>query len=237
MVELRRRNLSQLISDELLERIRSGRLRAGDRLPTEQGLMAEFGVGRNVVREAIQHLVALDVVDVRPRRGIVVSEHGPSSALDALAMGALLDDQTVEDLYAFRMVIETAIAEEAAKRATTDDVTRITDSLERFRQSIGTQSGIFAADVDFHQRLASASGNVIYDRVLATLTDLLELYRRETDRVPGAPEKALVEHTAIADAIRAGDGDAAREAMAQHIRTAIETVDQARKLAPPAVEG
>lgn len=195
--------------------------------------MDEFGVGRNVIREAVQHLVALDVVDVRPRRGIVVSEHGPSSALDALAMGALLDDQTVEDLYAFRMVLETAIAEEAARRATPEYVTQITESLERFRQSIATQEGIFAADVDFHQHLASASGNVIYERVLGTLTDLLELYRRETDRVPGAPEKALVEHTAIADAIRAGDDEAAREAMAQHIRTAIETVDKARKLRRP----
>lgn len=236
MVELRRRNLSSLISDELLERIRSGKLRSGDRLPTEQGLMEEFGVGRNVIREAIQHLVALDVVDVRPRRGIVVTEHGPSSALDALAMGALLDDQTVEDLYSFRMLIETAIAEQAAQRRTPEDVARINESLSKFESSLGTHSGIFAADVDFHQQLATASGNIIYSRVLSALADLLELYRRETDKVPGAPEEALVQHTAIAQAIEAGDAEAARAAMENHISTAIRTVGEARKLPPVKLE-
>lgn len=226
MAEVRRQNLSQVISAELLERIRSGLVRPGDRLPTEQGLMTEFGVGRNVIREAVQHLVALDVVNVRPRRGIVVTEHGPVSALDSLAMGALLNDQTVHDLYAFRLLLETEIAEAAARRASPEDLVAIETALDRFRVSLGAQTGMFAADVNFHEQLAQASGNVIYSRVLAALSGLLELYRRETDKVPGAPERALVQHTAIVDAIRDGDPDRARAAMEQHLRTAIAAVEE-----------
>jgi DNA-binding FadR family transcriptional regulator len=227
MAELRRRTLSQQLAEQLLARIRSGELRPGERLPTEQGLMAEFGVGRNAVREAVQQLVALDVVDVRPRRGIVVSAGGAESALDALAVGALLNDQTVTDLYDFRLMLETAIAERAAERAGAEDVRLIDASLQVFEHALETRSGIYAADVAFHEQLAEASGNAIYTRVLANLADVLELYRRETDKVPGAPEQALVEHRAIADAVRAGDPVAARAAMEAHIRTAIVSVARA----------
>jgi DNA-binding FadR family transcriptional regulator len=224
MVELRRRNLSSLVADELLQSIRSGNLRPGDRLPTEQGLMDEFQVGRNVIREAVQQLVALGVVDVRPRRGIVVSEHGPTSALDALAVGALLDDRTVDELYSFRMILETAIAEQAARQATPDDIERINASLRRYENAVERRSQIWAADVEFHQQLAEASGNVVFTRVLAALGDLLELYRRVTDRVPGAPEQAVIEHTAIVKAIEARDTEAARRAMESHLHTAMQSV-------------
>jgi len=223
-MELRRRNLSQLISDELLERVRSGELKAGDHLPTEQGMMTEFGVGRNVVREAVQHLVALKVVDVRPRRGIVVTGLGPASALDALAVGALLDGNTVESLYSFRMLLETAVAEEAAKNADSEDLRCLDKRFETFRTAIDRGSGICAADVAFHQQLAEASGNIIFDRVLHELTGLLEMYRRRTDLVSGAPEKALIEHANILDAIKAQDPDSARDAMEIHIRSATTAI-------------
>jgi DNA-binding FadR family transcriptional regulator len=228
MPELRRRTLSQTVSEQLLARVRTGELRPGERLPTEQGLMEEFGVGRNVAREAVQHLVALGVVDVRPRRGAVVSAVDADGALDALAVGALLEGRTVDDLYEFRMLLETAIAERAAERAGPDDLARVEAGLRAFEDALLTRTDIFAADVAFHQRLAEASGNVIYARVLDTLTDLLELYRRQTDRVPGAPEAALVEHTAIVEAIRRADPAGARTAMERHIRTAVETLGRAR---------
>lgn len=228
MAQLRRQNLSQLVSAELMDRIKSGELRPGDRIPPEPKLMEEFDVSRNVIREAVQQLTALKVVDVRPRRGIIVREQEPGSALDAAVMGALLNDQTVDDLYEFRLVIETAMAEAAAMRATESDLTLIDESLERFRESVGSRTSIFAADVQFHQCVARSSGNVIYDRVLAQLASLLEMYRRETDRVTGAPERALVEHVEIADAIHRKDPKSARLAMQRHIRSAMAAVNAYR---------
>lgn len=189
--------------------------------------MAEFGVGRNVVREAVQHLVALKVVDVRPRRGIVVTGLGPASALDALAVGALLDGNTIEDLYSFRMLLETAVAEAAATNTDREVLERLDERLDNYRAAIDRGSGIYAADVAFHQQLAEASGNIIFDRVLRALTDLLELYRRRTDLVSGAPEKALIEHTKILDAIKAHDPVSARTAMETHIRSATTAIKAA----------
>ena len=65
-MQLGRQTLSQAVSAAVLDRIRSGEFGPGDRLPTEKSLMAEYGVGRNSVREAVQALVTLGLVDVRP---------------------------------------------------------------------------------------------------------------------------------------------------------------------------
>src|SRR5215204_5072864 len=123
------RTLSQAVTEAILDRIRAGEYRPGDRLSTEKGLMEQFGVGRNVVREAVQGLVAMGLVDVRPGRGAVVIGVDTSRAMDPGTVAALLLDQTVDDLNEFRAVIEVEIATRAAARATPADVTRLRDQL------------------------------------------------------------------------------------------------------------
>jgi len=91
------RTLSQAVTEAILDRIRAGEYRPGDRLSTEKGLMEQFGVGRNVVREAVQGLVAMGLVDVRPGRGAVVIGVDTSRAMDPGTVAALLLDQTVDD--------------------------------------------------------------------------------------------------------------------------------------------
>src|SRR4051794_2917676 len=105
-----RRNLSQAVGEELLSAIREGRLRPGERLPPERELMERFSVGRNTIREAIQSLAAMGVLDVRPGRGTMVLSTPKESALDAATLAALLDDQTVLDLYEFRLLLEVETA-------------------------------------------------------------------------------------------------------------------------------
>jgi len=228
VTDIRRQNLSQVVSQTLLARIREGHLSPGDRMGTEATLQEEFNVGRNVIREAVQHLVALGVVDVRPRRGITVSELDSASALDSFTRGALLDQRTVDDLYTFRALIETEIAASAAVAATPEDLRKIEDSFDRFQNAVVRGRDVSTADVEFHHALAEASHNVIYSRVLSALADLLQKYRRQTDVVPGAPEEAVIEHAAILKAVRAGNSLLARDRMAVHIQTAVRRVAEAR---------
>jgi len=69
---LKRQNLSQALSGEILERIRVGEWGPGDRLPSERKPMEQFKIGRNGVREGVQALVQLGVLDVRPGVGTTV---------------------------------------------------------------------------------------------------------------------------------------------------------------------
>src|SRR4051812_20534783 len=129
-----RRNLSQAVSEEILRWIRGGELVAGDRIPTERGLAELFGVGRNTVRGAVQGLVGIGVLDVRPGRGTVVRST-EAAALDPVTMSALLGNEAVDDLYELRLLIEVEIAARAAERAGADELAEIRAALARHRRA------------------------------------------------------------------------------------------------------
>lgn len=224
----KRRNLSQVIAASILDQIRAGEIGVGDRLPTEAGLMERYEVGRNAVREAVQQLVAMGVVDVRPGRGTTVVGIGADDLLDTRMVSALLEDQTVADLYAFRMLLEVEIAAAAATHADDDETAAIARASADFDRRLADREPVYRADLAFHRAIALASGNAIYLRVLDALADILAASRELTDHVPGSPERASREHNAIVEAIRSRDAETARACMRTHIEGATASIERAR---------
>ena len=77
---VRKTRMSGHIILQVQDLLASGRLKPGDRLPAERELAQVLGVGRTTVREAIRSLEYLGLVLVRPGRGTILVESGPSSA-------------------------------------------------------------------------------------------------------------------------------------------------------------
>jgi len=179
--------------------------------------MDRYGVGRGAVREAIQSLVAMGVLDVRPGRGAVVVGMGTEEALGMETIAALLDRSAIEDLYDFRELLEVEAAGRAAKRATPASVVEIAEALERLKLARRTGIPSYEADLDFHRAVVAASGNVIFLRVLDAVADLLSTVRSQTEHVPGAVERAMGEHEAIFRAIAEHDPTGARRSTVEHI--------------------
>jgi GntR family transcriptional regulator, transcriptional repressor for pyruvate dehydrogenase complex len=228
------RSLGQGLATEILDKIRAGKINPGDRLPTERELMATYDLGRNTVREAIQSLVALGVVDVRPGRGAQVRQWSGGAAMDALTKGALLEEQTVKDLFRLRTLLEGEMAALAADRATEDDLIKI-EAAQQFHQRVLELSlSTFDTDMAFHRAIADASRLEIYKRMYDALSDLLAQSRRMMDVVPTTSEPA-VEHQQIASAIRGRDREAAMQAVHRHFQGAIRRLAEARAqgLIPP----
>jgi GntR family transcriptional repressor for pyruvate dehydrogenase complex len=225
-----RRTLSGVVADLIIRDIRDGTLKPGDRLPTLKELSAEHEVGYGVAREAMQQLVALGLVDVRPRRGAVVREFDTSGGLDDSRLAILLSDQAVEELYDLRLLVEVAIAGQAATSATEEQLEGILSAQRAFDAALRADRQIHSADVDLHSSIARASGNTVFLRVLDTLRGILAEVRSQAIAVPGASEAAKREHDAIVKAILARDPEAARAAMTKHIETAKRTVMEARGL-------
>ena len=114
--------LSQTVANDLLARITRGEYRVGDRLPSEHELMARYRVGRNTVREAMQSLRTLGLVDIRPRLGARVLGQAAPNTLANSAVSMLIGAQTVTELYEVRLILEPAAAAIAAKHRTDDDL-------------------------------------------------------------------------------------------------------------------
>lgn len=226
-------SLSKTVTDDLLARIQRGEYGAGDRLPSEHALMNEYGVGRNTVRSAMQSLRTLGIVEIRPRLGAKVLDIRAENVLASSAVSVLLRDQTVNELYEARLILEPAAAEKAAIHRTGEDLLAMRRALIHYRVAYEMGAQVGDADIEFHQAVADACGNTIIAKLLSPVSDLLANARRATGTLPAAVELALEQHDEIAAAIEARAAKRARRAMTTHIESGIWALDQLRQRDQP----
>lgn len=210
------------VAAQLREAILDGRFAPGDRLPTERELTREFGVSRTSVREALRALEAQGFVAPGPGTARTVVVPGLSHALRE-AVGNLLRLQQipVEDLVAFRCVVESATVERAAGLRPDEPLAEAAAAHAAMSRP-GLRAEVFeAADVRFHVALAAASGNQALHLVMLAVRDaigryLLERMRRRADLDVGLA-RLSAEHEAILAAVCAGDGARAATLVREHI--------------------
>lgn len=232
----RPRNLAQSVEDALRDRIRSGGLSVGDKLPTEAAFMAEFGVSRTVVREALSRLQAAGLVDTRHGIGTFVTggaeEEGASFRIDAQRLATLRDVVAVLEL---RIGLETEAASLAAQRRTEENLRVMRASLDAFSVAIEAGRDAVAEDFAFHAEIARATQNVHFSELLSTLgVRIIPRVRLNEAQEDGPVSESLdperlaylrrvhAEHESVFDAILAQDGEAARAAMRTHLTNSRE---------------
>jgi GntR family transcriptional regulator, transcriptional repressor for pyruvate dehydrogenase complex len=223
-----RRTLSQAVTEAVLDRIKSGEFRPGDRLPTEKDLMEEYEIGRNSAREAMQALVAMGVIDVRPGRGAVLVGLGSHQALDPDVAAALLTDKAVDDLYEFRQVLDLEIARTAALRATDQDIDEIRSVVERYDRAVEAGTPVSDIDDEFHQRVAQATHNTVFITMGEAITALIANARRLAGQLEWARLRAQKEHRELYEAIRAHKPEAAVKAASRHLEGALKAIQEGR---------
>jgi GntR family transcriptional repressor for pyruvate dehydrogenase complex len=216
----RRPKLAEMVRTKILEEIWSGRWRPGDRLPTEPEMMKVFGVSRAPIREAMQALLLVGMVDISPRRGAFVRALPVQSVIDLAILSSMMTrDRPIDAVYDFRHGTEGAIAALAARRITDEQREELREIIAENTAAIaiGDLEEARRIDVRFHGSIAIACGNVIFQAVQSALSGLLVDLRQQTGPVVGATSFSLDEHRRIFDAIARGDATAAREATEGHI--------------------
>lgn len=215
----RRKNLSRLVAERLLQQIRSGELRPGQRLPTELDLVREFGVGRSSVREALQSLVVIGAVDVRPRRGAIVQSIGGTDFRLNRALAPLLESDTLLELSEMRRIVEPEVAALAAQRIDPDGLVAAKAAQEELAAAADPlePDAFIRADLAFHEAVAQAARNSVILGTMRELQELLRASRTRTMHAPGAIARTIDGHTRIYRALVDADPDAARAAMRTHL--------------------
>jgi GntR family transcriptional repressor for pyruvate dehydrogenase complex len=213
------------IADALAREITEGRLKPGDRLPTEQYLAENFGVSRNVVREAIAQLRSAGLVASRQGLGSVVAKAGEAERSFHVDMEAGGDAHAHQHVYELRLAIEMQAADFAARRGDAAHLQTIAETYERMRDAERWQAEGVDLDIEFHLAIARASGNPLMLEAIGFLTggmrQTIVATRERSGEVIGEVKRlTLDEHAAIRDAILARDPDRARSAMFAHITKA-----------------
>ncbi len=217
----RPRTLAQTLVSAFGERIRSGRLAPGTKLPTEAELMAEYGVSRTVVREGLSRLQAAGLVQTR--HGIGTFVVGPGEAAFRIAPGQMATLRDVIAVLELRIGVESEAASLAAQRRTEANLAAMRAALDEINAALEAGRDAVAPDFRFHLEVARATGNSHFSDLLASLgSQIIPRARLEAGQPPDAERLAYLrrvnaEHESLYDAIAAGDADAARAAMRTHL--------------------
>lgn len=217
---IRRRKLYEEVVVRLEAMIHEGELNPGDPLPSERELMQHYGVGRPAIREALFALHRMGLVIVangeRPR----VSSPTPKTLLGELAGAARLMLAKPEGMHHFqeaRALFECALAEEAARSATDDDVAELEKALAANAAAVGDDVQFMKTDVAFHFRIATIPRNPIYVALHEAIVEWLVDQRSVSLRKAGTDKLACESHRRIFLAIKARDPAAATQAMRKHL--------------------
>nr|WP_244645994.1 FadR/GntR family transcriptional regulator [Bradyrhizobium campsiandrae] len=209
------RRLYRQVADQLRSLIDSGEYAVGSRLPTERELAEQLKISRPTVREA---LIALEVegrVRIRVGSGIYVTE----PAEDTPVPSAVVEGPF--ELLRAREFLESAIAEQAARVATKDDITRIDAALVAMENVDHPGEASMVYDRAFHIAIAGCLGNAVLVRVVGELFDQrLNPYFAQLAHYfenPSTWRTALEEHRAVRDAIAARRPLSAHDAMRDHL--------------------
>jgi GntR family transcriptional repressor for pyruvate dehydrogenase complex len=215
---LPRTNLVDLVIQRVEEWIRSGELNSGDRLPSTQRMVEDFGVSRSVVREALAKLDALGVVEIRHGKGAYVSQLAENVLLGQLIrLGDYDESRLLPFVWEARKIIETEVARIAARRRTEEDVENLERALQDMeRQVEAGQLGI-TADEAFHMIITQASQNPVLVKMVLGISGMLRDSRRASLEPIERRKISIQEHRQILRAIEEQDESGAKLAMQTHI--------------------
>jgi GntR family transcriptional repressor for pyruvate dehydrogenase complex len=211
-----RSSLTESVARHLLDEIREKRLAAGTRIPSERDLMAGLGVGRSTVREAINGLAMLGVIEVRHGQGAFVTEVAaglePSRSIAvALARGV------THELFEARRLVEVEAARLAAERRTDSDLAEIAGALEDHAAALTEGTPAVEPSVRFHVEIAEAAHNEVLASFVTSFTEILGRRGPVLEDIPGFREWEIEQHRSVYEPIAAGDPVLAVERMRAHL--------------------
>jgi GntR family transcriptional regulator, transcriptional repressor for pyruvate dehydrogenase complex len=211
--------ISVLLAEAIAEDIVSRGLRPGDRLATEAEMIAEYEVGRATLREALRVLEAQGVIEIRVGSGggPFVARPGALRLARMLSLLLRMSDVTLREVLDARLIIEPALAGQAARHAGGDHVRAIQENQRTLERAARGNATFMRVNEEFHTLIADASGNrplAALWSALATVVDGQEAGVRYT---PAALTGMVAAHRKITDAITAQDATEATRSMSVHL--------------------
>ena len=207
--------------------ILAGDFGLGEQLPSERQLVEQFGVSRLSVREGIQGLIGLGLVEARHGLGYFVATGIGETYRNAFAAWLTLHSDDLIDLYEVRGALTTLAARRALRSGDDAWLLHIVATHEALLEAIERDAPaqeIADLDVNFHNAIAEAGGSPLITGLLRELYERLTEPRQAIMDLPGHRERSAGEHQRIVDALRSGDPIAVADAVDAHISSVCNTI-------------
>ncbi|MEW9805716.1 FadR/GntR family transcriptional regulator [Mesorhizobium marinum] len=214
---LDRRSIAEQVSGRILAMIKSGNLKSGDRLPTEQKMSIAFGISRPPLREALKALTLMGVLTSRQGGRYTVTDLSPSRLVAPVNTLLSVADYDVHQQFEARTVVDLALVRLCAERASQDMRMRIMKLAVDGRAFEHDPVAFRLLDIEFHQAINAGANNGLLSALAQVLYDLGLDVRRTASELPGVIATSVEQHVAVADALLARDAAAAVAAYRIHL--------------------
>jgi GntR family transcriptional regulator, transcriptional repressor for pyruvate dehydrogenase complex len=212
--------ISGQIVAQISDLIRRGQLTPGDRLPAERELVTTFGVSRVTVRDALRVLEVMGLVEIRvgSAGGAFVTTPSPDVIGQTLSNMLVMRSFEPEQIAEVRLVLELGIFDLVTERITAEDLDELRELCELSREKLEAGAYDTALSVQFHSRLAAGAHNPAISMISEAFSGPLSMAAIRAKEVRrNAHERTVEEHSAIVDALVAGDVDTARTTLIGHL--------------------
>jgi DNA-binding FadR family transcriptional regulator len=212
--------VSEEVVKQVQEAIFSGQLKPGDRLPSERALAEQFGLSRMSVRDALRTLESSGLIKIKvgSSGGAFIREPNFDPLRESLSSVLRSKKANILELVETRKIVETAIVELAAARATEEDLRAMREAIDAARHALETGDTNYGPhSVKFHAALAQAGKNHVLSLTVrsfrALFSDVLEKLLPTEDMA----RRGIADHWELYKAIENRDGHRARRLMSEHL--------------------
>jgi len=226
-IPIKPRRVSEEIVNQLKDMIFEGKLMPGEKLPPERELAKTLNVSRVSLREALNTLQGMGLLEIQQGNRTFVRPITTLSIHDPLAAFSKNDPSNILKLLEIRKYLEIGTASLAAERATSDEIQQLDKLLKEMEEDLKRNRLGAKSDFDFHSAIARATHNEAYLHIMQTVYDLLQeplriaygdIFRKKDER-----KKLLLQHQNMFNAIRDHDPDRASKEALVHLCFALET--------------
>ncbi|WP_291637314.1 FadR/GntR family transcriptional regulator [Clostridium sp.] len=222
---IKQNNISNQVFEQIKAEIASGEWPPGSRIPSENEFVKMFNVSRVTVRNALQRLIALELLEIRQGDGTFVREFSADMYMNSLMPMLFLESTEVLQVLEFRKIIEIETGALAVERATEEDIEKLEVIYGKMEKYKNDTEKFSAEDLNFHMALAEATKNSLVIKVNYIIKDILSVSMIEIVRNLGVTD-GLYYHKLIIEAIKDRDIEKVKKTLKDHIVTTIEKVSK-----------
>ena len=225
---MERTTLIDSIVAEIRDKVISGELKEGQMLASQDDLAKEMEVSRASLREALNHLRLMGLIETKHGSGSMVRRTTPVAFINSLSSLLTMDQASAAELLDARLCIESAVAAVAAKNASEEDVKGMKQLVKGMERDfkVGDMESFTTRDVQFHMLIAQSTKNRVLVKVVEIIRDILRQFiKKFFATVPASVSDALEYHRQIYEAIRDGDAEGAQRHMEAHIMSLVKRLN------------
>jgi len=211
------RSLVDKVEMNLIDFFINRKLTPGDVIPTEMELAQAMGVSRTVIRESLNRLKTMGLIESIKHKGTLIKSPDLPGILQKSMIPNILDQQSLKDSFELRLVLEVGMADLIVKRATDEEIEELSGIVKN--EISPSKNTLFDVDheIKFHGKLYEMTGNDTLKRFQILLLPVFSyVYSSGLINKPGAIRK-YVSHQGLVDILRERDAGMFRKAMRRHL--------------------